>query len=150
MIIFLSTRINDPFPELLSALIPGYSLPTYAIPLVLSLVILSILLFYASTSILLEQEIDPDDDLAGCCRQIFLHCLSAYSYTLLNFTLSITRFVPQLLAILRTKAGEGLSIISLGLQIPMLILLAVSVGRRFSKDFRREWTPSPGAEEPSG
>jgi uncharacterized protein with PQ loop repeat len=54
----------------------------------------------------------------------------AYIYTLLNFALAFFHFIHQLLAILRTKSGEELSIVSLGTQISILLLLALGVGRR--------------------
>src|SRR3981081_3938310 len=105
IIFYLTTRKSHPIDPFLTPLIPGSTL----LP--------SILLFYTSITTLLTREIDPDNDLAGCWRQIFFSCFSAYVYTLINFTLSITHFIPQLVIISRTKSGEGWSILSLGLQI---------------------------------
>ncbi|KAE9363309.1 hypothetical protein N431DRAFT_475466 [Stipitochalara longipes BDJ] len=145
MIFFLATRANDLLPASLAIFVPGHLIPTYAIPLIT--ILSSIVLFYSSCATLLTREIDPDEDLAGCWRQIFISCLSSYIYTLLNFTLSITHFIPQLLAILRTKSGSGLSIISIGLQIPTLFLLALVAGRRFDQDFKKERGRNPEVDE---
>jgi hypothetical protein len=128
MIFYLVTRTTHPVDPLLAASIPGHTIPTYSIPLITLLP--SAVLIYASIRALLWREIDPDDDLGGCWTQIIIHILLAYIYTLLNFTLAFVHFVPQLLAILRTKAGEGLSIVSLGTQILTLILLALAVRRK--------------------
>jgi hypothetical protein len=136
MIFFLATRTEDPLPAPAAVHVPGYSIGTYAIPLITILPSTAIL--HTSTSTLLAREIDPDEDLAGCWRQILFSCLSAYIYTILNFTLSVTHIIPQLLVVLCNKSGSGLSIISLGLQIPMLFLLGLVVGRRFNRDFKSE------------
>jgi hypothetical protein len=144
MIFFLATRTEDPLPAPAAVHVPGYSIGTYAIPLITILPSTAIL--STSTSSLLAREIDPDEDLAGCWRQILFSCLSAYIYTILNFTLSVTHIIPQLLVVLCNKSGSGLSIISLGLQIPMLFLLGLVVGRRFNRDFKSERGSRPEFE----
>jgi hypothetical protein len=128
MIFYLVARTTHPVDPSLAASIPGHTISTYSIPLITLLP--SAVLIYTSTCALLWREIDPDDDLGGCWTQIIVRILLAYIYTLLNFALSFFHFVPQLLAILRTKSGGGLSILYLVTQIPTLFLLALVVGRR--------------------
>ena len=147
MIFFIATRTKDPLHASVAVLVTGYSIPAYAIPLIT--ILPSIVLLYTSTSTLLTREIDPDDDLAGCWRQILFSCLSSFIYTILNFTLSVTHLIPQLLIVLRNKSGSGLSIISLGLQIPTLFLLALVVGRRFNRDFKSSRGPRPEVKRTS-
>lgn len=72
MILFLATRTKDPIPSSFRVVVPGYSIQTYVIPLITLRP--SLLLFCNSTSMLLAREIDPDDDLDSCWKQIFITC----------------------------------------------------------------------------
>jgi hypothetical protein len=128
MIFYLVTCKSHPVAPTLAASIPGHTIPTYSIPLITLLP--SAVLIYTSIRAVLWREIDPDDDLSGCWTQIIVLALLAFIYTFLNFALAFFHFVPQFLAILRTKSGGGLSILSLGAQIPTLFLLTLAVGRR--------------------
>lgn len=105
MIFYLVTLTTHPVTSSFASSIPGHIIPTYSIPLIMLL--LSAVLIYTSIRTLLWREIDPDDDLGGCWTQIIVRTLLAYIYTLLNFALAFFHFVPQLLAFLRTKSGEG-------------------------------------------
>jgi hypothetical protein len=128
MMFYLVTRTTHPVDPSLAASTPGHTILTYSIPL--TTLLPSAVLTYTSACALLWREIDPDDDLGRCWTQIIVRMFLAYIYTLLDFALAFFRFVPQLLAILRTTSGGGLSIASLGTQILTLLLLALVVGRR--------------------
>jgi hypothetical protein len=145
MIFFLVTRTKALISQPLSDDIPGYSMSTQTIALFTLLP--SMLLFTTASYTLLTKDADPDDDLSGCWRQLLLAWISSYVYTLIDFTLSITHFVPQLVAILRTKSGQELSILSLGLEIPTLLLLAFAMGERFEHGVRRRRRRRPEDEE---
>ena len=69
-------------------------------------------LIYNSTRTLVWREIEPDDNLGGCWTQFMVFMLLAYIYTLPNSALAFFHSVPQLLAIIRTKSGGRLSIVS--------------------------------------
>jgi hypothetical protein len=138
MIFYLVTCKSHPVAPTLAASIPGHTISTYSIPLITLLP--SDILIYTSIRALLWREIDPDDDLGGCWTQIIVLALFAYIYTFLNFALAFFHFVPQFLAILRTKSGGGLSILSVGAQISTLFLLALAVGRRVLT-WQREMLP---------
>lgn len=56
-------------------------------------------------------------------------------------------FTPQILTIVRCRSGHDLSILSLGLQIPVLFLLSLAVARRI--EFRKR-EPRPGSEDSYG
>jgi hypothetical protein len=72
MILFLAARTKDPVPSSFRVVVPGYSISTYVIPLITLRP--SLLLSATQHPCSWPGKIDPDDDLDGCWKQIFITC----------------------------------------------------------------------------